>query len=160
TQCGNRAPPGPGRKRHALRPGPGHGGGLVLLRRPPAPPPARRTTPEHASPADHRALLCAGDARVPAGGCSCGPGPGMRGRPGRGGTGRPSSPAEGTGDGQSGVPAAGAGAAPGHLVSALTGLREPIVAILLIIGFMSWISGKPLDGLLILLAGASLAWDA
>jgi hypothetical protein len=31
---------------------------------------------------------------------------------------------------------------------------------LLIIGFMSWISGKPLDGLLILLAGACLAWDA
>ena len=46
------------------------------------------------------------------------------------------------------------------MVTALTGLREPIVAILLIIGFMSWISGKPLDGLLILLAGASLAWDA
>jgi hypothetical protein len=31
---------------------------------------------------------------------------------------------------------------------------------LLIIGFMSWISGKPLDGLLILLAGVGLAWDA
>jgi hypothetical protein len=31
---------------------------------------------------------------------------------------------------------------------------------LLIIGFMSWISGKPLDGLLIMLAGAGLAWDA
>src|SRR5262249_11090873 len=54
----------------------------------------------------------------------------------------------------------GVGAAPGHPVAALTGLREPIVVILLIIGFMSWISGKPLDGLLILLAGASLAWDA
>src|SRR5262249_8694862 len=58
------------------------------------------------------------------------------------------------------VPSAGVGAAPGHPVAALTGLREPIVVILLIIGFMSWISGKPLDGLLILLAGASLAWDA
>jgi hypothetical protein len=45
-------------------------------------------------------------------------------------------------------------------VTALAGLREPIVVILLIIGFMSWISGKPLDGLLILLAGVSLAWDA
>jgi hypothetical protein len=42
----------------------------------------------------------------------------------------------------------------------LAGLREPIVVILLIIGFMSWISGKPLDGLLILLVGVSLAWDA
>jgi hypothetical protein len=84
----------------------------------------------------------------------------MRGRPGRRGTGRPSSRAESTGDGQGGVPAAGVGATPSHLVTALTGLREPIVVILLIIGFMSWISGKPLDGLLILLAGTSLAWDA
>ena len=57
-------------------------------------------------------------------------------------------------------PPTGVRAAPSHVVTALTGLREPIVAILLIIGFMSWISGKPLDGLLILLAGASLAWDA
>ena len=65
-----------------------------------------------------------------------------------------------TGDGQGGVPAAGARPAPGHLVTALTGLREPIVVLLLIIGFMSSISGKPLDGLLILLAGACLAWDA
>src|SRR5215470_6476093 len=84
----------------------------------------------------------------------------MSGRPGRGGTGRPSSHAEGTGDGQGGDPPTGAGATPSHLVAALTGLREPIVVILLIMGFMSWISGKPLDGLLILLAGASLAWDA
>jgi hypothetical protein len=84
----------------------------------------------------------------------------MRGRPGRSGTGRPSSQAEGTGDGRGGVPAAGGGPAPGHLVTALTGLREPIVVLLLIIGFMSWISGKPLDGLLIMLAGAGLAWDA
>jgi hypothetical protein len=84
----------------------------------------------------------------------------MRRRPGRSGTGRPSSRAEGTGDGQGGAPAAGAGPAPGHLAAALTGLREPIVVLLLIIGFMSWISGKPLDGLLIILAGAGLAWDA
>jgi hypothetical protein len=81
----------------------------------------------------------------------------MRGRLGRSG---PSSRAEGTGDGRGRIQAAGAGAAPGHLVSALTGLREPIVVLLLIIGFMSWISGKPLDGLLIILAGAGLAWDA
>jgi hypothetical protein len=84
----------------------------------------------------------------------------MRSRPGRSGTGRPSSRAEGTGDGHGGAPAAGAGPAPGHLAAALTGLREPIVVLLLIIGFMSWISGKPLDGLLIMLAGAGLAWDA
>jgi hypothetical protein len=84
----------------------------------------------------------------------------MRGRPGRGGTGRPSSRAGGTGDGPGGAPAAGAGPAAGQLAAALTGLREPIVVLLLIIGFMSWISGKPLDGLLIILAGAGLAWDA
>jgi len=59
-----------------------------------------------------------------------------------------------------GAPPAGVRAAPSHLITALTGLREPIVVILLIIGFMSWISGKPLDGLLILLAGVCLAWDA
>jgi hypothetical protein len=59
-----------------------------------------------------------------------------------------------------GAPPAGVRAAPSHLVTALTGLREPIVVLLLIIGFMSWISGKPLDGLLIVLAGACLAWDA
>ena len=59
-----------------------------------------------------------------------------------------------------GTPPAGIRAAPSHLITALTGLREPIVVILLIIGFMSWISGKPLDGLLILLAGVCLAWDA
>jgi hypothetical protein len=62
---------------------------------------------------------------------------------------------KGTGSGPGSVRAA-----PSHLVIALAGLREPIVVILLIIGFMSWISGKPLNGLLILLAGVSLAWDA
>jgi len=89
----------------------------------------------------------------------------MMARPWRSRTGGPSSrdqsaagrrPGdEGTGSGPGGVRAA-----PSHLVIALAGLREPIVVILLIIGFMSWISGKPLDGLLILLAGVSLAWDA
>ena len=97
----------------------------------------------------------------------------MMARPRRSRAARPSSrdqPAtgrepgdEGTGRGPTGVPAGGpAGgvrAAPSHLVSALAGLREPIVVILLIIGFMSWISGKPLDGLLVLLVGVSLAWD-
>jgi len=50
---------------------------------------------------------------------------------------------------------------PGHgvVVTALTGLREPIVVILLLIAFFTWISGKPLDGLLMLVVGVSLAWD-
>ena len=59
-----------------------------------------------------------------------------------------------------GAPPAGVRAAPSHLITALTGLREPIVVLLLIIGFMSWISGKPLDGFLIGVAGVCLAWDA
>jgi hypothetical protein len=84
----------------------------------------------------------------------------MKGQPERSGTGRPSSRNGTTGSGQAGVPSAGVRAAPSHVVTTLTGLREPIVVLLLIIGFMSWISGKPLDGLLILLAGVGLAWDA
>jgi hypothetical protein len=84
----------------------------------------------------------------------------MKGRPERSGTGRPSSRNGTTSSGQAGVPSAGVRAAPSHVVTALIGLREPIVVLLLIIGFMSWISGKPLDGLLILLAGVGLAWDS
>jgi hypothetical protein len=89
----------------------------------------------------------------------------MMARPRRSRTGGPSSrdqPATGRepGDEGTGSGSGGGRAAPSHLVTALGGLREPIVVILLIIGFMSWISGKPLDGLLILLAGVSLAWDA
>jgi hypothetical protein len=41
----------------------------------------------------------------------------------------------------------------------LAGLREPIVVVLLLIAFFTWISGKPLDGLLMLVVGLSLAWD-
>ena len=41
----------------------------------------------------------------------------------------------------------------------LAGVREPIVVVLLLIAFFTWISGKPLDGLLMLAAGVSLAWD-
>jgi hypothetical protein len=51
-------------------------------------------------------------------------------------------------------------AGPGeHVVNVLYGLRAPIVVILLVIAFMASISGKPLDGLLTLIAGVSLAWD-
>ena len=50
--------------------------------------------------------------------------------------------------------------APGeHVINVLYGIRQPIVAILLIIAFMATISGKPLDGLLTLIAGVSLGWD-
>src|SRR5262245_51525576 len=139
----------------------------------PRPPPTRRITKIIASLADHGALAFARDARSPAPGRSAGPGPGMMARPRRSRAARPSSrdqPAtgrepgdEGTGRGPTGVPAGGpAGgvrAAPSHPVSALAGLREPIVMILLIIGFLTWSSGKPLDGALVLRVGVSLAWD-
>jgi hypothetical protein len=40
------------------------------------------------------------------------------------------------------------------------GLGQPIVMILLLIGFFSAISGKPLDGLFMLVVATGLAWDA
>lgn len=40
------------------------------------------------------------------------------------------------------------------------GLRQPVVLILLLIAFFSAISGKPLDGLLMLLVAVGLGWDA
>jgi|SRR5580658_243598 hypothetical protein len=42
----------------------------------------------------------------------------------------------------------------------LTGVRQPIVAILLLISFFTVISGKPLDGLLLVIVATALAWDA
>lgn len=42
----------------------------------------------------------------------------------------------------------------------LSGARQLIVLILLAIAFMTFISGKPVDGLLMLLAAAALSWDS
>jgi hypothetical protein len=50
-------------------------------------------------------------------------------------------------------------AEPGIVATAIAGIREPIVLALLLIAFFTWISGKPLDGLLMLVVAASLAWD-
>jgi hypothetical protein len=111
----------------------------------------------------------------------------MTERPGRGGPSKPPSPDRSAIQGPPGdqaapaageLPAserppgggdAGAGpraatvtavrAGPRHVVTALAGLREPVVVILLLIAFFTWISGKPLDGLLMLVVGVSLAWD-
>jgi hypothetical protein len=44
--------------------------------------------------------------------------------------------------------------------SAFSGLREPIVVILLLIAFFTAISGKPLDGVLLALVASGLAWDS
>jgi hypothetical protein len=57
-------------------------------------------------------------------------------------------------------------AAPGRPVAitpgqaALSGLRHPLVGILLLIGLCSAISGKPLDGFLMAAVAVLLAWDA
>jgi len=47
---------------------------------------------------------------------------------------------------------------PTHAV--LAGLRQPIVLILLLIAFFTTISGKPLDGFLMLTVAILLVWDA
>jgi hypothetical protein len=47
-----------------------------------------------------------------------------------------------------------------RVILALAGLREPVVVILLAIAFFTGISGKPLDGVLILVVAVGLAWDA
>jgi hypothetical protein len=199
---------------------------------------SRRITPEQASPADHVALACAGDARIPAAGRPAGrgwpgysagqgwqdrPGPGMKRRPRRCGpgeppprdqavTGKPSAaperaanlepsaardqpvtgkpspaPEQAAACGQStaceqvatreqpasrerasgrdartdrGAAALAAfRAGPGPMATVRAGVREPIVVVLLLIAFFTSISGKPLDGLLMLVAGVSLAWD-
>jgi len=47
-----------------------------------------------------------------------------------------------------------------RVVVTLSGVRQPIVAILLAISFMTVISGKPVDGFLLGLVATALAWDA
>ncbi len=48
----------------------------------------------------------------------------------------------------------------GHLITVAAGLRDPVVAILLAIAFFTAISGKPVDGVLMLTVSLSLAWDS
>jgi len=74
-------------------------------------------------------------------------------------TGGPSAE-EGAGTGQNGAPLPTVRTGPRRVATALTGLREPIVVILFIIAFLTWISGKPLDGVLMLVVAVSLTWDA
>jgi hypothetical protein len=54
----------------------------------------------------------------------------------------------------------GAARPAGRILAALAGLREPVVWILLAIAFFTAISGKPVDGVLMLLVAVCLAWDA
>ena len=48
----------------------------------------------------------------------------------------------------------------GRALAALSGLREPVVWVLLLIAFFTAISGKPVDGVLMLIVATGLAWDA
>ena len=45
-------------------------------------------------------------------------------------------------------------------MAALAGFRAPVVWILLAIAFFTSISGKPVDGVLVLIVAVGLAWDA
>lgn len=54
----------------------------------------------------------------------------------------------------------GAARPAGRVLAALAGFREPVVWILLAIAFFTGISGKPVDGVLMLLVAVGLAWDA
>jgi hypothetical protein len=47
----------------------------------------------------------------------------------------------------------------GRAIPAWPGIRHPMVAILVLISFFTGISGKPIDGLLILTVATGLAWD-
>jgi hypothetical protein len=47
----------------------------------------------------------------------------------------------------------------GQLIAVLAGLRSPAVAILLAVAFFTTISGKPVDGVLMLIVALSLSWD-
>jgi hypothetical protein len=48
----------------------------------------------------------------------------------------------------------------GRAVAALAGLRAPVVWVLLAIAFFTSISGKPVDGVLMLIVAVGMAWDA
>ena len=49
---------------------------------------------------------------------------------------------------------------PGRARAALAGLRAPVVWVLLAIAYFTAISGKPVDGVLMLIVALGLAWDA
>lgn len=47
-----------------------------------------------------------------------------------------------------------------RVIITFSGVRQPIVAILLLVAFFTVLSGKPLDGLLLSIVAIALAWDA
>ena len=48
----------------------------------------------------------------------------------------------------------------GRAIGVLAGFREPVVLVLLAIAFFTAISGKPVDGVLMVIVAVGLAWDA
>jgi hypothetical protein len=80
---------------------------------------------------------------------------------------RTADPDRGT-DGNGAVGGAGTGCAEavvrapaaGRALGVLAGFREPVVWILLAIAFFTYISGKPVDGVLMVIVAVGLIWDA
>jgi hypothetical protein len=70
------------------------------------------------------------------------------------------SPVTGPAAGHAEEPAIGRAGFTERVLITLYGIRQPIVAILLVISFMTVISGKPVDGLLLFVVATALAMDA
>jgi hypothetical protein len=58
------------------------------------------------------------------------------------------------------VVSAGPARPAARAIGVLAGFREPVVLVLLLIAFFTYISGKPLDGVLMVIVAVGLAWDA
>ena len=58
------------------------------------------------------------------------------------------------------VVSAGPARPAARAIGVLAGFREPVVLVLLAIAFFTYISGKPVDGVLMVIVAAGLAWDA
>ena len=67
--------------------------------------------------------------------------------------------ASGAGCAEAVVPAGPARPAA-RAIGVLAGFREPVVLVLLAIAFFTYISGKPVDGVLMVIVAVGLAWDA
>jgi hypothetical protein len=67
--------------------------------------------------------------------------------------------ASGAGCGEA-VVSAGPARPAARAIGVLAGFREPVVLVLLAIAFFTYISGKPVDGVLMVIVAAGLAWDA
>jgi hypothetical protein len=71
-----------------------------------------------------------------------------------------SDAAQGTGDEPLAQPGAAGVRSVTYGQATIAGVRQPIVLILLLIAFFTTVSGKPLDGFLMLTVAALMLWDA